>query len=477
MLTHARNLSLFVADKANPPNVHISAFSDFVPRLAFRKDGAIETASTKVLLASATRLAGKPGGVQLLREALHVLEREPQLGPMALINTYTLLAACLMDEGSTEEPLELLGRARELAGNLPGDSQPEMQWMVLSMLASTHERLGHHSEAERVAREALALTGAHGARAEPWYLAGLNTLALSLAGTERLQEARELYEQLLPRALAFYGQYNVVFAQMQIEFAVLRARLGERSGLAEPLLESFNVLRSGLGLANQKSLVALENLIDAMVLEARADECPEILRSCLAELQSAEVRDDSAAARVLYFTAVIAFVEGDRAETARCSREALALKQDDGMYDAAAPRALLAYALAEDPATRAEASELAQSLLDSNSLHAASLARYVLLRMAVARADDEACELLLNGAPSVFGTRVPWAVSALRIRHAERLVHGGDTAVGCPLLKQSLAELEMALGALHPELQDARARIEVSGAAAVCAKFARQAGR
>jgi hypothetical protein len=47
MLTHARNLSLFVADKANPPNVHSSAFSDFVPRLAFRKDGAGVTAARR----------------------------------------------------------------------------------------------------------------------------------------------------------------------------------------------------------------------------------------------------------------------------------------------------------------------------------------------------------------------------------------------------------------------------------------------
>ncbi len=445
-------------------------------RRSLHGEAAIETASAKFLLASASRLAGKPGGATLLREALAVFDRQTDMNPVALINTYTLLAACLMDEGSTEEPLEWLGRARELAAESLGESEPEMEWMVMTMLASTQERLGHHQEAERVAREALALTGAAGVRAEPWYVAGLNTLGLALANSGRTHEARDVYAELTPRALAFYGENNVVYAQMQIDFATLRAQQGERAGLADSVLQPFKVLRAGLGLRNRKALTALETVVNALLIEHRIHECQELLRDALAELQSAEVPDDSARARVLALMGLVAFMRGDKLDTVRSLRDAMALTNSGDVWDST-HAALLAYSLADDPATSAEAVMIAETLPDFASVHAAAIARYALVRAAAANGRASEVEKLLDGIAPAGAGQVSWALSALHVRRAEVLLRNGDTAAGCPLLQHSLTELESALGANHPEAIEARARVEASGALELCQRFAADLGR
>ncbi len=445
-------------------------------RRSLHGEDAVETASAKFLLASASRLAGKPGGAALLREALAVFEREPDTNPVALINTYTLLAACLMDEGTTQEPLELLGRARELASDSLDEPQPDLEWMVMTMLAGTHERLGHHEEAERVAREALTLTGSGGARAEPWHVAGLNTLGLALANSGRLQEARSVYEELMPRALAFYGERNVVYAQMQIDFATLRAQQGERAGLADSVLQPFKVLHAGLGLGNRKVLTALETVVNALLIEHRIHECQELLRDGLAQLQSAEVPDDSARARVLQLMGLVAFMRGDKQGTVRSLRDAMALTNSGDVWDST-QAALLAYSLADDPATSAEAVSIAETLPDFASTHAASIARYAMVRALSANGRASEVEKLLDGIAPVVAGQVSWAVSAMQIRRAEGLLRSGDTTAGCALLQQGLTELELMLGANHPESLEARARVEASGAVGQCRKLAADLGR
>lgn len=446
-------------------------------RRSLNGDGAVETASTKVLLASATRLAGKPGGAALLREALLVFEREPALGPAGLINTYTLLAACLMDEGAVDEPLDLLAHARVLASEVPDGDDEELKWMVANMLASTYQRLGRHAEAEGVAREAVALTQGRGLRARPWQVASLSTLGLALSGAGRLVEARSVYEELMPQARSFYGDGNVVYAQMQIDHAMLLARLGGGPSLADALLPPFQVLRTQLGPADRTVLQALEPLIEALLVEQRAEEGARLLHETLEALLRAELPDAAGRSRVLHLLGLVAFSEGNRVELTRLLRESLALARESGLHDDGSARALLAYARVDDPDGRGEAVGLAESLLDSPSLQAAAIARCALVRLALAEGRDGDVQRLLDGLPATDAAQVPWAVWALRIRRGEWLLWNGDTAAGCALIEPALLALEASLGSRHPESVEARARLEASGMGEACKKLAAGSGR
>jgi len=424
-------------------------------RLSLNGDKSHETASTKFLLASASRLAGEPGSVALLREALEVLELLPDMDPVPVINANTLLAACLLDEGSVDEPLERLDRARKMVAALDSD-RLELEWMVLSMLANTHERIGQHEEAERVAREVLALPRPHGAHPDPWHVAGLNTLALALGHQGRTREAREVYAELMPEALACYGEDNVVYAQMHIEFEELRSRLGEIERAADPMLRSFTVLRKGLGCGNRKSLTALATVVTAMLREGRDEECLGLLRGCLAELDAAELRDGPASSRVLHWIAEICYKRGDIAGATAALRDGVSRESSSDPELEASIRVLLARMLADDPEKRAEAAEIARAALDSSSPHVSSLARYVLLRVAVAQGEADEADRLLDELPPSAGPNVPWALAALRVRKAQRLISRGDETQGRALLQQALAELESGLGTDHPEVLEAR---------------------
>ena len=446
-------------------------------RRSLQGDASVEAASTKALLASALRLAGRPGGTALLREALQVFEREHDLGPLALINSYTLLAACLTDEGSLEEPIEMLKRARERIAELQGDDRTEMEWMVVNMLASTCERVGRHDEAERVAREALRLTEHADDRARPWRVASLSTLGLALSNSGRLAEARSVYEELMPQAAAFYGADNVVYSLMQIDHAVLRARLGECPALADTLLPPFRVLRAQLGPADQKVLDALESLVGALLVEQRVDECSRLLHELLEETQSTEVPDAAARARILYQLALVSFAQGDGPELTGLLRESLASARESGIQDDSAVRALLAHVLVDDPEARAEAVLLAESLSGSQRLHVATIARYALLCAAAADGRDAQVEKLLDELPESDATPAPWALSALRIRRGEWLVKHGEVAAGCRLIESGRIELEAALGARHAEAVETRERLERTGAAEACRKSGAASGR
>lgn len=424
-------------------------------RKSLHGEESLETASAKFLLASASRLADEPGSVALLREALGVFERTPDMAPVGLINANTLLAACLLDEGAAGEALERLDRAREMVGGLDA-GRLDLEWMVLSMLANAHERIGQHEQAESVAREALALPRPHGSRPDPWHAAGLNTLALALARQGRRQEAREVYEELMPEALAYYGENNVVYAQMQIESLELRSQLGAGEHVVESMLRSFAVLRSGLGCANRTTLSALGILVAAMLREDRGEDCLDLLRDCLSELDAAELRDGPAGSRVLHWIAEICFRRGDVAGATAALRDAVSREDGSDPELGASIRVLLARLLADDPASCAEAAEIARAALDSSSPHVSSLARYVLLRIAISQAESDEADRLLDAVPAFAGQDVPWALAALRVRQAKRLISRGEELEGRAMLKQALADLEHALGPEHPELIEAR---------------------
>ena len=248
-------------------------------------DDDVRTARAMVLKASALRLGGQPGATELLRVANDVLARDAGTDVKALINARTLLAACLLDAGEAEEPLELLAQARENLSALDDDSR-DQHWLVLTMHAVAYNRLGRPQEAELAAREALELASISDPRAVPWQAAALDSLALALLNQRKFEEADTAYATLLPLARSFYGEDSATLAQMELGGAVVRLALGRPDGVRETIARAFAIQRTALGIESSSTLSALTQLADLAQLDGRVPESLAVLRESVDELES-----------------------------------------------------------------------------------------------------------------------------------------------------------------------------------------------
>jgi tetratricopeptide (TPR) repeat protein len=336
------------------------------------------------------------------------------------------------------------------------------------MLATVHERSGDFESAETVAREALALDPIPDAAADPWRSAALDTLGRALHGQGRFREAQAAYEELMPEARAFYGDDNVVVAQMVIDHSSVRLALGETEGLSDSLAGAYATMKRGLGMEHRKTLGALARLTDCLQLDGRIDEATALLREALDDLGERPAGDGSTAVPVLYRLAQCSLARDDREGAEASLRRACELSTAVGAEDRATLDVMLARTLLGGPPRLGEAAELARSGAASNVRSTRSLARFVLASVAAAeeRLDDAESELraaLESGQPDRI-----WPESACQVLLGELLVRRGETGEGCGSLRDGLRALERSLGPGHFEVRDARARLERSGAAAEC---------
>ncbi len=123
------------------------------------------------LLVALMRRAGDPAAARaLLAEGVELAPARPQFAmPYARL---------LVDTGELERAANVLARARSAAGDNPG---------YHALTAAVAQRRGHHEQAARAYTRALELDADNGV----WWLG----LGISLAATERAQEARAAFRE------------------------------------------------------------------------------------------------------------------------------------------------------------------------------------------------------------------------------------------------------------------------------------------
>jgi tetratricopeptide (TPR) repeat protein len=272
----------------------------------------------------------------------------------------------------------------------------------------------------------------------------------------------------MPEARDFYGEDNVVVAQMVFDHSSVRLALGETERLSDSLAAPYATLKRGLGTAHRKAMGALARLSECLQLDGRVDAAAALLQEALAELTERGEGGGPAAIPVWYRPAQCSLARDNRRGAEASLRRASELAEAAEPEDRATLRVTLARTLLGGPPRLGEAAELARSGAASNVRSTRSLARFVLASVAAAeeRLDDAESELraaIESGQPDRI-----WPESACQVLLGELLVRRGETGEGCGSLRDGLRALERSLGPGHFEVRDARARLERSGAAAEC---------
>jgi tetratricopeptide (TPR) repeat protein len=119
------------------------------------------------------------------------LERQGNRSVLSTIAPELGRSLCMLGRYEEAEPLAQLGR--ELGDE--GDAATQMQWRQVQALVCSHR--GQHEEAERLAREAVAI--AEGTDALSWHGDALYDLAEVLERAAKSEEARAALEAALER--------------------------------------------------------------------------------------------------------------------------------------------------------------------------------------------------------------------------------------------------------------------------------------
>jgi serine/threonine protein kinase len=433
-------------------------------------DRDTRTAATKVLLASAARLAARPDSEALLRSALEVLDADPEADKAHASNARLLLAMCRTDANDAREALELLSRVRSELDDAqePGSAR---RWTVLAMTASAQRQLGQPEAAEATAREALELDRETPTLNNPWRAAALEALALSLAEQDRIDESLTVFERLMPEAHAIYGDGNPVFASMQLSYLGVLQDAGRHEGLAEQLDELTRALEGTFGASHSKALRAVDRLATALAREGRFDEaCANLEYALLAH--SARVGPDDAWIGTLnYRLGAVLTAKGDFAGALAPLQRAQELVANMDEASRAAADLGLARVLLVDATTRAQAHELAARWLERGPQFVRLLAAY--FRALAHRLDarpEEAERQLERALASNVAPRGAWMETASRELLAELRIARGELEPSCDVLWKQLERLELALGEHHIEFREARERIESAQLAARCGR-------
>jgi len=439
-------------------------------RQTLHGDDDERTAVAKSLVASAARLAGRTGGEELLRSAIATLEAAPENLAEDRLNAWSLLAMFRVDAGDAEEALELLNRCRAQLAQIREPSRAQ-RWMVLAMTASAQRQLGQPQEAEATAREALAMDREIVTRANPWRMAALEDLALSLADQGEFDEALRTFDELLPDAAAFYGEDNANFATMQMDHLGLLQDAGRMQDLSSRMRGPTDVLRRRLGVPHSKSIKAVDRLAAALTYEGYFDEALAQVQSELSELDNSVGPDSARHALPAFRLGAILIAAGRHEEAEESMRRARRLTEFLDVGSRGAADLFLARTLLRSSATWREARELAEPWIDATWIVNRTLAHYVLARVELLEGRPAAADAQLAAAESgdrALLRQAPWLAAICDELRAERSIARGALEDGCRELAAALERIEQTLGATHSETIDARERIREQGLERAC---------
>ena len=214
----------------------------------------------------------------LLWRSLELREREPETDPSDLAQTLDRLASIEMKLGDPEASFGLLERALghyredpEGAERLPG---------IYHRLSASRQYQGRWVEAEGFGRRAVELASEHDLPAldQARYLDGL---ANSLDEMGRVEEAREIYRQILALDSSDLGRWHPMRAGTLSNLASSHARGGE-FGAALPLFaEALEVLERSLGPEHPHWAILTSNLATSHLELGRYDEAETAYQAAL----------------------------------------------------------------------------------------------------------------------------------------------------------------------------------------------------
>lgn len=225
---------------------------------------------------------GRPDPAEpLLREALEIQRAVCPGGHPNLATTLQVLAGALFDQDEIAEAEELIEEACALNREFLPANHPTLAASLYTLGALLYTR-GDDARAERALREAVEIRRARAGEAPVETFDATYFLALTLARQEEIEQAAELFLEVLPTLDEVLPDTDLRLSDAELARADVRYNAGVslkrigRSAEAEPLLiqahESYARKR---GARDQQTLDAVRELVEVFEGLGRADSAAE----------------------------------------------------------------------------------------------------------------------------------------------------------------------------------------------------------
>ena len=176
--------------------------------------------------------------IESFRAAVAVAEKLPG-EDLRVVMSLRHLSSATGKAGQLSLAHDLLGRTEEIAVTRLGDAHSETV-QVKRDLYDLSRQLGHLEQAEGYLVEVLAAVRAHGETEE--FLEILELLAQLAGERGRLDDAAELYQQIVEARSTLYGEDHPSVAQALLWWATALSRSGHGEAAEEPLSRAYGML-------------------------------------------------------------------------------------------------------------------------------------------------------------------------------------------------------------------------------------------
>jgi tetratricopeptide (TPR) repeat protein len=242
---------------------------------------------------------------------------QPSFKPGSTGEDEAALLALVSDQVALNREIGQLSRTQ-------GENSEELT-RFLGRASAMLRRLGRFSEAEPLARRALAIDEASYGSDHPNVARDLNNLAELLRATNRLAEAELLYRRALAIDEASYGPDHANVAGGLNNLAGLLLAM-DRSAEAEPLARrALAIIEASYGPDHPNVAGGLNNLAGLLQATNRLAEAEPLMRRALAIGEASYGADDPAVAIRLNNLAGLLLATGRLAEAEPMYRRALAI--------------------------------------------------------------------------------------------------------------------------------------------------------
>ena len=264
--------------------------------------------------------------------AREVLDNGARQIPLSLKHQPDVKAALLSTVGEIYTELELyeaaeplLAEALSLRRALPGEGAGLAESLML--LARLQENRGRPEEAEKLAREALALERQRLGRLAPEVSAATGQLAQALLARDKLDDAEKLFREAIAmdRKLGIEARMPAIMRREAL--ALLLEARGQRAQAESIHRETLAVARQTLGSEHPDLAPLIFNLGNLLRQMDRPDEAEPLLREALAIDRKALGDQNPSVASDLNVLGLVLRTRGRLDEAESALRESLAIKR------------------------------------------------------------------------------------------------------------------------------------------------------
>lgn len=207
--------------------------------------------------AGCCRFAGNlPKAEELFLKAKFLFENLDAEQDYEYVSLLNNLALVYMDQGKTEQALELADQALSIVRTLD-DAEHEIA-TSLNNVATMYLNLQKYDKAEALLREALAVYDAM-PEANVHHAAALNSLAFLYVRQGKYPQALDLLQRAAEKNQFFFGE-NCDQARIYSGIASVQAILGDKSAAALYQQKAHSIFSRQLGINNPATLQAQERL-------------------------------------------------------------------------------------------------------------------------------------------------------------------------------------------------------------------------